>query len=81
MIGKRQFSLRSLLIATAFLAALCATLRLMFGDADRTGKLFGLLMLPILLCGAIGSLRGRLREWLVYGVAIFIGIVMLILAD
>jgi hypothetical protein len=81
MIGKRQFSLRSLLVATTFLAASCAALRLMFGDADRTGKLFGLLMFPILLCGAVGSLRGRLAEWLVYGVAIFTGIVLLILAD
>jgi hypothetical protein len=81
MIARRQFSLASLLIATTFLAASCAALRLMFGDADRTGKAFGLVMLPILLCGAVGSLRGRLAEWLVYGVTIFAGIVILMLAD
>lgn len=81
MIGRRQFSLGSLFVATAFVAGTCAALRLMFDDSDRTGKVFGLLTLPILLCGAFGSLRGRIREWLVYGVTIFLGIVMLILVD
>jgi hypothetical protein len=81
VIARRQFSLASLLVATAFVAAACAALRLMFGDSDRTGKVFGFLMLPILLCGGVGSIRGRLVEWLVYGVTIFAGIVILILAD
>lgn len=77
MIGKRQFSLASLLAATAFPAAACATLRLGLGH-DETAQVFGWFVLPILLSSAIGSLRGRLVEWLASGILAAFGIMLIL---
>jgi hypothetical protein len=85
MIAGRQFSLRSLLIATAFLAASCAAGRY-FLTTDRGGSAAGsraiaFLSIPLALCGAFGVVRGRLWKWLVIGVAIDVAIIALMLAS
>jgi hypothetical protein len=72
-----QFSLRSLFIATAFVAFACAAARLFITAVGL--DLFALMAIPILLCGAFGVLRGRLRFWLGYGVAIDVAVMGLIL--
>ncbi len=70
MIAGRQFSLRSLFVATAFLAAACAVVRLGVSGARPDGQGFALLLVPVLLSGAIGALRGRVIEWLGFSAVI-----------
>jgi hypothetical protein len=76
MIAGRQFSLASLFVATAFLAGACTAMRLGLSHDERA-QFFGWFALPILLSGAIGSLRGRLIEWLFYGILFVFGITMI----
>jgi hypothetical protein len=72
MISGRQFSLRSLIVATAFIALACAAARLFITAVGL--DLFAPMAIPILLCGAFGVLRGRLAAWFGYGIAIDIAL-------
>jgi hypothetical protein len=59
MVGKRQFSLRNLLIATAFLAGVCAVAKLSITSGEPVGLVFGVLAFATLPAGGIGSLYDR----------------------
>jgi hypothetical protein len=76
MISGRQFSLRSLFVATAFVAFACAAA---VYPREPIAALLVWLSVPVCLCAAVGVLRGRLREWLGYGIAIDITLMGLVL--
>jgi hypothetical protein len=65
-----QFSLRSLFAATALIACACAAVKYIVQPSDPMGGVIAWFSIPVFLCGAIGVLRGRLRFWLGYGIAI-----------
>jgi hypothetical protein len=72
------FSLRSLFVATTFVAMTSAAVRHIAvtpegqwdSSIDPFGQLMAFFSIPVLLCGCIGVLRGHLKFWLTYGVAI-----------
>ena len=79
MLRRGQFTLASLFVATAFIALACAATRYAVAGAEPMGKLYALASIPVLLCGAFGAFRGRLRLWLAYGVGIDVAVVGFIL--
>jgi len=79
MIREGQFTLRALFIATAFVALACVAVRYIVSPfAEDAERLAAWLTLPVLLGGAVGSIRGQLRAWLAYGAAIAIAFIALI---
>ena len=70
MLRDGQFTLRSLLIATAFIAAACAAVRYVATSDEPTGQLLALLPVPILIGGAAGAICGRVKAGLGIGIAI-----------
>jgi hypothetical protein len=69
-----QFTLGTLLIAVTFVALACAAAKRL---VDLNGSpfqamplLLAALFVPILVCGAIGVLRDKVRFWLSYGLAV-----------
>ena len=66
------------LIAGVFLAIACVAVEKSVlsmdlreaGVVDSNAPVFWLFAIPVLLCGAIGILRGYLEHWLCYGVGI-----------
>ncbi len=62
----RQFSLGSLLVATALLALACALVRYAIATDYRIGRLLAALSAPMLVCGAVSVVRGQFRTWLGY---------------
>jgi Phage integrase family len=67
MLRDGQFTLRSLLIATAFIAAACALVRYVVTSDEATGQLLALLPVPILICGADAEREARAKsDYLVY---------------
>jgi hypothetical protein len=71
-----QFSLGSLLTAVVFVACASAAGRFVaLNDRNPLPIVAPIVFLcfvsiPMLLCGAIGVLRGRLTFWLVYGIVL-----------
>ena len=73
-----QFSLGSLMAAVAFVASACAAGKYLMGvtddrpasPLDYLSRFLMLFAIPVLLCGAIGVLRGKLKFWLAYGVMV-----------
>jgi hypothetical protein len=65
-----QYSLASLFGATAFVALACFAARYFALPGEPLARLLAGATLPILVCGAIGTIRGRLRAWIGYGVAV-----------
>ncbi|HEV2971036.1 MAG TPA: hypothetical protein VGY55_13770 [Pirellulales bacterium] len=87
-VGRRpwQFSLGALFATVTFVALASAAAKyyaMAVGDIrsslDPIGLLLAFFSVPILLCCAVGVLRGRLRSSLAYGVAIDIFVVGLVL--
>jgi hypothetical protein len=70
MLAKGQFTLRALFVATAFIAAACALVRFIATTNEPAGQFEVALLVPILICGAVGTLRGRVQRWLAYGVMV-----------
>jgi hypothetical protein len=70
MLAKGQFTLRALFVATAFIALACAAVRFIVSINEPMGQLLAALPIPILICGAVGVLRGRLRFWVSFGIVI-----------
>jgi hydrogenase/urease accessory protein HupE len=72
MILPSQFTLRSLFVATAFIAVACASAKycVSTGDLNQPGPVIAADIIVIGVCGAIGALRGRLWAWLAIGLAI-----------
>jgi hypothetical protein len=85
MIPGRQFRLRSLLVATALIALACAAARYFATThyALRVAEYreLAFFSIPVILCGAVGVLRGRLLTWLIIGAAIDVGILIYSIAD
>jgi hypothetical protein len=75
MLAKGQFTLRALFVATSFIALACAAVRYILTTDEPTGQLLASLPVPILVCGAVGVICGRLRAWL--SVGIFIAFVLI----
>jgi hypothetical protein len=70
-----QFSLGALLVAVVFMALASAAAKYFVVAADRSsadpmGQLLAFFSIPVFLCGGVGVLRGRLGQWLWYGVGI-----------
>jgi len=65
-----QFTICSLFVAIAFAAAACAKTQLTVKHNEPTAQVIGYFATPILCCGAIGTLKGRLLPWLGFGAAI-----------
>jgi hypothetical protein len=59
-----QFTLRSMIVATAFVAIACYLAAHLLGDDDLLGWLLALVALPILLGSAVGVLRRDVFFWL-----------------
>jgi hypothetical protein len=64
-----QYSLTSLFWATAFVALACFAARHFALPGEPLARLLVGATIPIFVCGAIGTLRGRLPLWIGYGVA------------
>jgi hypothetical protein len=43
---------------------------------DWMARNYAILAIPVLLCGAFGSLRGRLGLWLIYGASIDVALML-----
>jgi hypothetical protein len=88
-IKRWQFSLGAMFVAVAFVSLTCAALKHFVSTvcepgsmANPAGEVFAFFGIPIGLCGTLGSLRGRLAQWLWCGVGIDIvvlGLIMLTL--
>ncbi len=74
-----QFGLGSLLVAVAFVALACAAAKRLVdlngSPFQATPGLLAALFVPIFVCGAIGVLRGKVRFWLTYGLAVDLAVV------
>jgi hypothetical protein len=70
MLAKGQFTLKSLFVATAFVAVAAALVQFTRATREPEKQFEAALLVPILNCGAIGVVRGRLMAWLSYGVAV-----------
>ena len=79
MLTAHQFTLRSLLIATGFIAAACALVRFIATTDEPAGQFLAAMWVPLLICAAVGKLRGRMQAWLAYGV-FFDGMVIAVAA-
>ncbi len=68
MLRPGQFTSKSLFIATALIAAVCALCR--YGDSDDRpiGFFAATLLVPMLVAGAAGVLIGRLKAWICVGI-------------
>ena len=64
MVGKCQFSLASLFVATTFVALASMAARNFVLGTDPFDRLVAWFVLPIFVCGVIGALRNQLRAWL-----------------
>lgn len=78
MLRPGQFSLKSLFIATAFVAVGCVVVRFIATTNLTMDQLEFVLVASIPICGIVGALRGQVRPWLRNGVAIYL--LLLILA-
>jgi hypothetical protein len=69
-----QFTLGTLLIAVTFVGLACAAAKRLVdlngSPFQATPQLIVALFLPIFVCGATGVLRGKVRFWLSYGLAV-----------
>jgi hypothetical protein len=79
MLRDGQFTLRSLFVATAFIALACAAVRYVVTTAGSTGQVLGALSVPILICGAVGVIYGRVKAGLGIGVAISFALLWVVL--
>jgi hypothetical protein len=79
MVGRNQFTLRSLLVATAFIAAACALGRFIATTREPGAQFLAAIWIPLLIFAAVGKLRGRVQSWLAYGV-LFDGVVITVAA-
>jgi hypothetical protein len=79
MLKPGQFPLRALFGATAFVAAAAALVQAIRTTSDPLGQFWCALLVPVLICGAVGTLRGRVRPWLGFGVMFDIGLTLLAL--
>ncbi len=79
MLRPGQFTLKALFIATAFFAAACALVQFVRVTGGLTGLLASL-SVPVLVCGAVGVLRGRILFWISYGVLIALGLLLVVMA-
>ena len=68
MLTAYQFTLRSLLVATGFIAAACALVRFIATTHEPASQFLAAMWVPVLICAAVGKLRGRVQAWLAYGV-------------
>ncbi len=75
MVGKCQFSLASLFVATAFVALTSMAARNFVLGTDPFDRLVAWFVLPIFVCGVIGALRNQLRAWLSFSAAVVAGLV------
>jgi hypothetical protein len=82
---RHQFSLRDLLVAVTFIAMACGAVRFLIVSAGWSSNPMPQLLsagsVPILLSGAVGAMRGKVRFWLSYGVAIDIVILGAVIID
>jgi hypothetical protein len=78
MVRPGQFTLKALLIATAFVAAAAALVQFIRTTRETERQFEAALLVPILICGAVGTLRGRVRPWIGYGVMFDIGLMLLL---
>lgn len=80
MLRPGQFTLKSLLVATAFIAAAAALVQFIRTTTYVEKQFEAGLLVPVLLCGAIGVLRGgRLLSWLGYGLLLDIPLLLIAL--
>jgi hypothetical protein len=70
MLRPGQFTLKALFVATAFVALACGAIQIMLTSDWQIGKLMAADAVPILFCGAVGTLLGRVWAWLCFGAAI-----------
>ena len=63
MVGKGQFSLASLFVATTFVALASMAARNFVLGTDPFDRLVAWFVLPVFVCGVIGALRNQLRAW------------------
>ncbi len=82
MIRSRQFSLRSLLVATALIAVACAAGRYYvvtnYSTKAADYRVLAVISIPIAISGAIGVLRGRLLNWVIIGALIDLGVLIVV---
>ena len=75
-----RWSLASVFSATALVAVAAWAGKYAVSGGDWMGRNYAILAIPVLLCGAFGSVRGRLGRWLVYGASIDIAVMLLMSA-
>jgi hypothetical protein len=75
MVGKCQFSLAGLFVATTFVALASMAARNFILGADPFDRLVAWFALPIVVCGVIGAMRNQLRAWLSLSAAVVAGMV------
>jgi len=77
MLRPSQFTLKSVFVATTFIAFACVAARYIVSPfGEPMGRLLAWIAIPIFLGGAFGVIRGRVWPWLAVGAAIaavFIG--------
>jgi hypothetical protein len=79
MLRDGQFTLRSLFVATALIALACAAVRYVVTTGGSTGQVLGALLVPILICGAVGVIFGRVKAGLSIGIAIAFALLWMVL--
>jgi hypothetical protein len=68
MVRAGKFTLKSVFVATAFVAAACGLVRFSVMTDERVWRLLAALTVPILVCGAVSVIRGQFWAWFGYGV-------------
>jgi membrane protein DedA with SNARE-associated domain len=65
-----QFTLLDMFAATTWVAFACLAATHAVGTGESIARLLAWFAVPILVCGAVGILRRRLRFWLQFALAI-----------
>jgi hypothetical protein len=76
-----QFTLKALFGATAFVAAAAALVQFIRTTPVPFIQFEAAFLVPVLLCAAVGTLRGLVWRWVSYGCVFDLGLMLLALID